>query len=134
MDTERHSSDRRPRPRSGRNLRPSVVTVRLDPRTYRATCVPKTVPGWWRWVLHVDDQGAGRWAVVDATGRHLSRAGRWDTEPPPPDRPLGWLGAHRFDLADALRRAARTATTVRIDDVTRAQAITRADAARRSRP
>lgn len=132
MNTHRHQHqhddqpDQPDRRLSDRSLRPRAVTVRLDPQTYRVTCVPKTVPGWWRWAVTVDDQGAGRWAVVNARGQHLSRTRQWDTEPLPPDRPPGWLGAHRYDLADALRRAARIAPTVDVDGVRPAEAITQA--------
>lgn len=127
MNTHRHQPDQpgqRPRRLSDRNLRPRAVTVRLDPQTYRVTCVPKTVAGWWRWAVHVDDQGAGRWAILNARGEYLSRTRGWDTEPP--DRPPGWLGAHRFDLADALRRAARIAPTIDVDGIRPAEAIAEA--------
>jgi len=113
---------------AARRMRPLTTTVRLDPQTYSVTCVPKSVPRWWAWALRVEDHGHGRWAVVNARGEHLSRGGRRDVDPAPPDRPPGWLAAHRFDLADVLRRAARTAPTTAIDGVLPADAIAAAQA------
>lgn len=104
-----------------------IPTVR--PTRYEVSVLPEGDVNHHIYAITVEDRGADRWAVC-WMGECLSADGTWSYEPRPSSREDDWLDAHRFTLATALHLAEQAAPSVRVNGITAAQALARAEAAR----
>lgn len=87
--------------------------VRVEPTTYRVSCLPEDHPDASHFAVQVEYRGHDLWAVT----RHaecLSRAGEWVYETRPSERTDEWRAVHRFTYTEAMGRAREIAPTLTV--------------------
>ncbi|MFE7462321.1 hypothetical protein ACWFMI_24965 [Nocardiopsis terrae] len=87
--------------------------VRIEPTTYRVSCLPTDHPGAHHFTVCVEWRGGDLWAIT-RHGLCLSSAGDWEYETRPSERTDEWLADHRFSYPEAMRRARKIAPTLTV--------------------
>lgn len=93
------------------------LDVTVEPTAYKVSALPEEDVNSRYFTLTVEYRGRGLWAVMHM-GFCLGADGEWDWEPLSSSREDDWLGTHRFDLDEALKRAKAALPDLNVNGLT----------------